>query len=436
MQMNAPDSRREALDILLRWFRTDLYIDHILEINKSILSPRDRRFRDALIHRTLQWQRQTEAIIGSFFKQKKTPPQPIRILLLMGSTEILHMSGTRDHGTVHAIVSLAGHHRAFVNAILRKMIKFRDDGSFSDFCRNKTLSPGIRFSFPDWLTARWTTQFGDETETLLESLNQPPVRMVRLMTENNRDTIFNELKKNGNFVKASPWRDDFIVVHSIQSVLESDHFALGHITIQDVSSTLPEYFFPENGVLTACDVCSAPGGKIAALLKHLPPESIVHSYDSSRGRLEQVRDTLRRLGQTCFTLKEADARSYTYPESDLFLVDAPCSGFGVIRKRSDLRWRRKPEEMNELRTLQSDILNNVSRFVKPGGRIIYSTCTFDRDENMGTLSAFLDEHGDFTLDAQPVNVPELWKDPDLPVLRTLPHHHNCEGSFAACLKRK
>ncbi|HDT12592.1 MAG TPA: hypothetical protein ENO01_02925 [Candidatus Marinimicrobia bacterium] len=434
--MNVPDSRREGLNLLLRWFRTDHYIDHILEENKSFLSPQDRRFRDALIHRTLQWQRQTGSIIKNLFEQKKTPPLPIRILLLMGATEILHMSGTKDHGTVHAIVSLTGHHRPFVNAILRKIIQFRDNGSFSDFCKDKTVNVGVRFSFPDWLTERWSDQFGDETECLLESLNQPPVRMIRILTEKTRESILNDLKLSGNFVEVSPWREDFVVVHSIQPILESNYFKDGHITIQDVSATLPEYFFPDNGVLTACDVCSAPGGKTAALLKHLPPESVVCAYDIDKERLEQVKHTLRRLQLARFTLNEADARTFSYPKSDLFLVDAPCSGFGVIRKRSDLRWRRKPEEMNELRTLQFDILNNMSRYVKPGGRIIYSTCTFDRDENMGTLSAFLEEHGDFKLDLQSVKAPQSWNDLLFPALRTFPHHHNCEGSFAACLKRK
>jgi len=434
--MNTPDSRREALDLLFRWFKTGYYIDHILDENKSILSPQNRRFRDALIHRTLQWQRQTGTIINQLFKQNKTPPLHIRILLLMGAAEILHMSGTKDHGTVHAIVALAGHHRAFVNAILREIIRFRDTGSFTEFYQDRTVSPGIRHSFPDWLTDRWSAQFGDKTESLLESLNQPPVRMIRLLTEDKRENILNELKASGNFLEVSPWRGDFVVVHSIQPILESEYFLQGMITIQDVSATLPEYFFPENDVFTACDVCSAPGGKTAALLKHLPPESMVHAYDSDKERLEQTGYTLRRLRQTRFTLEEADARTFTYPESDLFLVDAPCSGFGVIRKRSDLRWRRKAVEMDELRMLQLDILNNVSRFVKPEGRIIYSTCTFDRDENMGTLTEFLKEHSEFEWDDRPANAPQKWKDPDFPVLRTFPHLDNCEGSFAACLKRK
>jgi 16S rRNA (cytosine967-C5)-methyltransferase len=434
--MKTPDSRKEALDLLFRWFKTDHYIDHIINESKGNLSQQDRRFRDALVHRTLQWQRQTGAIIDKQYKQNKKPPLHIRILLLMGATEILHMSGTKDHGTVHAVVSLAGHHRAFVNAILRKIIQFRDNGSFSGFCNDKSIKPGIRFSFPDWLTDRWSIQFGDETETLLETLNQPPTRMIRLMTDKNRDLFLKDLNESGNYAGINPWRNDFVFVHSIQSILESDYFIKGHITVQDVSATLPEYFFPEKGVLTACDVCSAPGGKSAALLKHLPPESIVRAYDSDKERLKQTKDTLVRLNHTRFELEEADARTFIYPQSDLFLVDAPCSGFGVIRKRSDLRWRRKPEEIDELRDLQFDILSNVSRFVKPAGRIIYSTCTFDRDENFGTLSSFLDEHSDFELDVQPVHAPDAWKDPALPVLRTLPHRHNCEGSFAACLKRK
>jgi 16S rRNA (cytosine967-C5)-methyltransferase len=433
--MTSPDSRQDALKILLRWFSSDLYIDHILKNHSDLLSLRNRRFRDALIHRTLQWQRQLDYILSLFLTSDRKPPRKIYILLLMGAAELLHMSGTKDHGTVHSMVSLAGYHKKFVNALFRRLIQFRDSGQWAAFLKDKTISPGIRHSFPDWLTERWKNQFGRELERLLESLNRPPARMVRLMDEGKREAVIGHLKESDQFLGIHPDHRDFFVVRSIQPVPKDPFFQEGTITIQDVSSSLPEYFFPEKDVKIACDVCSAPGGKTAALLKSPGITGEIHAYDSDAGRLKQVGETLTRLKFNNFTLDIADARTYSYPPAELFLVDAPCSGFGVIRKRSDLRWRRSPQELEELVILQREILNNVSRYVRPSGRIIYSTCTFDERENLSMLQAFLKDHPAFAWCEPSVYAPENWRDERYPVLRTFPHLHDCEGSFAAGIKR-
>ncbi len=433
--MDTPDSRKEALTILRRWFTGDDYIDHLLNNNRDSLSPQSRRFRDALIHLTLQWQRQLDAVVTQFFVSGKKPPLQTHILLLMGAAELLHMDGTRDHGTVHSLVSLAGYHKKFVNAILRQIIRYRDSGGFERFLKDPAVPPGIRHSFPDWLVERWHRQFGDELESLLIHLNRPPLRMVRLMDVSKGEQVIQTLKAMDLWISVHPKREDFYLVHSVQPVLDHTLFRDGIITIQDVSSTLPEYFFPEGGIRLACDVCSAPGGKTAALLKNTRPGGQVYAYDSDGRRLSQVKETLERLNLTAFTLTEADARTFTYPPAELFLVDTPCSGFGVIRKRSDLRWRRKPEDLETLHALQLEILENVSRSVPEGGHIIYSTCTFDEEENTGVLKTFLQNHPDFSWGDPPDNAPESWKDPDFPVLRTYPHRHDCEGSFAGRIKR-
>ena len=433
--MEPNDSRKDAVSILRHWFTGKAYIDHLLQKYGHPLDPQSRRFRDALVHQTIQWQRQSDALIARFLKSPKKPPLQIRILLLMGAAEIFHMEGTRDHGTVHSLVSLAGYQKKFVNAILRQLIRFRDSGGYKTFLEDLSISPGIRHSFPDWLVERWQRQFGDELEYLLFKLNQPPVRMVRLMVDSARDTVIEALINLDIWIGVHPDREDFFTVRSVQSLMEHEIFTSGKVTIQDVSSVLPEYFFPEGGIHRACDVCSAPGGKTAALLKKTLPDGKIFAYDVDGRRLRQVDETLRRLHFTRYTLEEADARTHAFPPAPLFLVDAPCSGFGVIRKRSDLRWRRKAEDLENLRGLQLEILENVSRAVPPGGNIIYSTCTFDEAENVEVLQTFLEKHSEFSWGDPPANAPEHWKDAALPVLRTYPHRYDCEGSFAGRVKR-
>lgn len=433
--MASIDSRKNALNILRRWFTGKAYIDHLLQKDEHPLNLQSRRFRDALVHQTIQWHRQSETLIAQFLKSSQKPPLQTWILLLMGAAEIFHMEGTEDHGTVHSLVSLAGHQKNFVNAILRQLIRFRDAGGYEHFMADSSVSSGMRHSFPDWLVERWQRQFGDELEHLLSTLNQSPVRMVRLMEDTAREKVIETLKDLDIFMDIHPDREDFFTVSSIQPLMNHEIFTTGAVTIQDVSSVLPEYFFPEGGIYQACDVCSAPGGKTAALLKQTLPEGKIFAYDVDGRRLKQVDETLRRLNFSQYILEEADARNHTFPHVDLYLVDAPCSGFGVIRKRSDLRWRRHPEDLETLRALQLEILENVSRAVPPGGEIIYSTCTFDKAENVEVLQAFLDTHPEFSWGDPPLHAPEHWKDGALPILRTYPHRHDCEGSFAGRVKR-
>ncbi|MDD3807021.1 MAG: transcription antitermination factor NusB [Candidatus Marinimicrobia bacterium] len=428
-------SRKEALILLQKWFYSDAYIDHLLDQVTTSLSAQDRRFRDALVHLTIQWKRQTDAILSQFLKSSKKPPKEIYLLLLLGATELLHMDGTRDYGTVNSFVSLARFHKKFVNAILRNVIRFRDSGAFDQFFTNSAIPLGVRYSFPDWMVDRWKSQFGHDVERLLQALNQPPLRMIRLIDESKREDVIDILTSMNIWEGIYPDREDFFCVKSLQPLLNHDIFTSGVVTIQDVSSTLVEYFFPEGGIHLACDVCSGPGGKTVSLLKHVVPGGKVYAYDIDLLRLNQVRETLNRLKFSQVELHQADARSATYPKADLFLIDAPCSGFGVIRKRSDLRWRRKPEDITLLQNLQTEILENVSRSVPPGGSIIYSTCTFDKAENNDMIERFLKNHPDFHWVEPSGKAPKAWRDATLPILQTLPQNHRCEGSFAGRVKR-
>jgi 16S rRNA (cytosine967-C5)-methyltransferase len=144
---------------------------------------------------------------------------------------------------------------------------------------------------------------------------------------------------------------------------------------------------------------------------------------------------LDRLGYKDVTLKVRDVAKEEIPKFSHILIDAPCSGFGVIRKRTDLRWRRKEEEMPELIKVQHDILENVSQYVKPGGLIVYSTCTFDAEENRGTIKNFLSKHTDFSIEPADHEIfpKELigWKG----AIESFPHQHSCEGSFAIALRK-
>ena len=174
---------------------------------------------------------------------------------------------------------------------------------------------------------------------------------------------------------------------------------------------------------------------MTALQQYCPKGTKIRGYDLNPQRIEDTQKTLDRLGMKEVTLKARDVSKDEIPQFTHILIDAPCSGFGVIRKRTDLRWRRKEEEMPGLLKVQHDILENTSQYVKSGGMLVYSTCTFDREENWNQVKQFINRHPEFSVvPADPGVFPkELIT--DCGAIESLPHQHSCEGSFAIALRK-
>ncbi len=427
--------RKFAHKILSEWFSGTRYLEHIMHFNDTDLSLQEKRFAEFLIHQVIIHQRLLDYIIQRFYTRK--PKKAIYLVLLMGSCEIL-LTSVKDHAALHSAVELAGsidsRAKGFVNAILRKVLAFRET-DWQNIRENPDIPLGIRSGFPDWLIARWTAQFGAETPLLLQHLNDPPRKMARIVKTEKKEQILEILKELGVLEGLSAYNPDFVFICSWQPLLQHELFTDGFIIAQDVSAIFPLQFIAADHPESVADVCCAPGGKLSALNQYCPSDTQIHGYDLSVHRLEQVQQTLSRLGIQDILLKQADAAKDTFPEYSHILVDAPCSGFGVIRKRSDLRWRRQPEDMQTLLQRQHDILENISTYVKSGGMLVYSTCTFDEDENMGTVRRFLDAHPEFSIvpankDIFPADI--ITSDG---AIATFPHRHMCEGSFAIALRK-
>lgn len=424
-----------AHDILLKWFTSEQYLDHLLHSGESGLSPQDRRFAGALIHQVILNRRMLEHVLDKYVSKK--PKKPVWVLLLMGACEILYMQ-VPDHAALHETVGLTGRidarSRGFVNAVLRKVLRFRDT-EWEGLQKDPRIAPGIRYGFPDWLITRWTGQFGSGTGELLSALNERPRKMARIVDTPNREKILAELAELGVLEEVSTCHPDYVFIRSWQSLLEHPLFLNGALTAQDVSAVFPALLIAKDEPGSVADVCCAPGGKLSALRQYCPPTVLVHGYDRSEKRLEETRKNLARLNMPDIPLRKADAGTDVFPRYSHILADVPCSGFGVIRKRPDLRWRRKAEDMRTLPEIQREILENICRYLETGGMIVYSTCTFDREENFGTVCGFLKRHPEFSI------VPP---DPDIfpadmitpeGALASYPHRHKCEGSFAISLRK-
>jgi 16S rRNA (cytosine967-C5)-methyltransferase len=428
-------SRAYAHHVLLNWFSGEAYLEHVMDFSGTHLQAQDRRFAEGLVHRVILHKRMLEYVLSRFYRKK--PQKKIYVILLMGAAEILYMQ-VPDHAALHSAVELARNVEAraagFVNAVLRRVLDLRDR-EWEDLRRDPRIGPGIRYGFPDWLIARWIRQFGSETPELLAALNERPAKMARIVKRDSREEILGVLKQLEILEAESPYHPDFVSLRSWQPLLEHPLFTEGAVIAQDVSAVFPVLLIAGDDPKRVTDVCCAPGGKLTALHHYCPAGTEVRGFDINGERLEDTRNTLHRLGITDLPLQIADAAREKIPASSHILADVPCSGFGVIRKRSDLRWRRRPEEMPQLLQLQKNILDNLSQYLEPGGLLVYSTCTFDREENMGNVRDFLGRHRDFDIaPADPARIPaELITREG--AVATFPHRHFCEGSFAIALRK-
>ncbi|MCD6447154.1 MAG: methyltransferase domain-containing protein [Candidatus Marinimicrobia bacterium] len=432
MQINP---RKFAHKILLKWFTTDFYLEHLINFNETEISAQDRRFVEALVHQVIMHQRMLDHVMRKFISKK--PKNPIYVALLMGICEILYMQ-VKDHAALNETVTMVGKmdHRSkgFVNAVLRKVLIFRDE-KWEGYQKDPRIKPGIRFGFPDWMIARWIKQFGSETMEVLPALNERPRKMARIVKTGQRKKILDTLSELGVLEEVSAYHKDFIFIHSWQPLIQHELFTEGYIIAQDVSAAFPVMLVVNDSPKSVADVCCAPGGKLTALKQYCPKGTKIRGYDLNPRRIEDTQKTLDRLGMKDVSLKARDISKEEIPLFTHILIDAPCSGFGVIRKRTDLRWRRKEEEMPGLLKVQHDILENMSKYVKPGGMMVYSTCTFDREENWNQVKQFINRHPEFSIaPADPAIFPkELIT--DYGAIESLPHQHSCEGSFAIALRK-
>lgn len=423
--------------ILKTWFSTDKYIDHILTFEKTNFKLIEKRFITNIIFGVIRWHLQLEFILKKFYK--RSPSIKLRILLFIGTYELLFLNNTKDYATVHSIVEMSkqSEKRAvpFINAILRKIIKFRKNGNWDKFKKNENIPINIKYSFPKWLVKKLHKDFPNDINPLLQKFNEEPLRMIRIVNIDKREEIISEMKNMNIFKKENIYDNNFIEVTSFQPILNHSLFTNGLITIQDVSTSFPVKLLLQDDPESVADVCSAPGGKLFYLRENLSKNIPIFAYDIDKYRLEKTNSNAKRLSLSNINYKIADAQNFEFPEATHFLIDAPCSGLGVIRKKPDLRWRRKEKDIAKLINIQMKILHNVSKYVKSNGAIIYSTCTIGDDENWNIINNFLEHHKNFKIQKSDGKIIPSELIDDNGAVSTLPHLHFCEGSFAVILKK-
>ena len=396
--MNGQKPREIAARLLARRRDSDEYIEILLErsLASARLSPADRGLTQELVFGVIRWQATLDWLIA-----RKTPGRTqkpgLQDLLRLGLYQIFWLDRIPDHAAVHETVEQAkrdgfGAQAGFVNAVLRGYLRETEE-TRRLLAELKTSEPARGYSHPDWLVTRWEKQFGGEpTRRLLEWNNTPPKTFARLNTLHTDATKLVEAWRTENvdydFVTRD-WTGENLMfelkAHPPLTTLES--FRQGWFYIQDPSTLLAVRELDPRPGETILDLCAAPGGKATFLAQLMHNEGRIIAHDNVPDRLKLVSENCQRLGVTC--VEPCPTLDTQPPTFDRILVDAPCSNTGVLRRRVDLRWRVQLEEIARLRATQLSLLQKAAACLKPGGTLVYSTCSLEPEENAEVVKEFL-----------------------------------------------
>ncbi|ONK69374.1 uncharacterized protein A4U43_C05F22190 [Asparagus officinalis] len=430
------------------------YVERTLGFRTRDLDDRDIRLVTDVVGSAIRWKRYLDHLIMSLCNEEKTfrDMEPLLLQILrIGFCEIIKLDmpayAVVDENVRLAKVALRPGAGNLVNGILRKLVLLKGTNSLplpklegDDRARARALA--IIHSHPVWMVRRWIKFLGrEEAVRLMNWNNSDPSFSIRVNTWKGytRDDLVTQLNTLKVPHEISTYNDDFVrIQRGMQIVIQAGLLKEGLCSVQDESAGLVVSVLDPQPGETIIDCCAAPGGKTLFMGSRMRGQGKVLAIDINKGRLRILKETTKLHGLdgvviTCC----ADLRLFSEKnliKSDKVLLDAPCSGLGVLSKRADLRWNRKLEDLEQLKLLQDELLDAASRLVKPGGVLVYSTCSIDPEENEERIKSFLLRHPEFVVDPVNGKIP-----PDFITEKGFyssnPVKHSIDGSFAARLIR-
>ena len=365
----------------------------------------------------------------------------LKNILRLGIYDMLFMDSTPDYAAINEAVELGKAKMGsktgdLINAILRNLQRDIEQLPKPQF-KDRTKLVATTFSHPEWLVSRWSSRFGErEAFQLMQANNTKPSFYVRANTM--RTTIANfelRMEKLGVEFEASDWLPNFYKVQSVQPFIEKGLLKKGICQVQDIAAGFAPFILDPQPNEKIYDLCAAPGTKSIMISDLTEGESDILAVDISGERLEKLAESALNFGAENIKIRRGDILELSLPLADAVLLDAPCTGTGVLSKRADLRWRRDEEGLKNAVELQAQLLEEAANMVKRGGRLVYSTCSLEPEENMEQVQKFLENYPTFELQPLEDFVPEEVLTEDGLAYQTYPHKHDSDGHFGVLLIR-
>jgi len=424
--------RQIAARVLRRRAEGKAFVEDLLDdaLAPARLAPADRGLCQELTYGVVRWQAALDWLIARKTAGRTQKPA-LQDLLRLGLYQIFWLDRIPNHAAVNETVEQAkedgfGQQAGFVNAVLRGCLR-EFDATEKLLAELKAAQPHIGWSHPEWLVARWHKRWGAEaTSKLLEWNNTPPKTFARVNTlKMDAGKLLDRWRMKENveydFMRRD-WLEENLVfelkAHPPLASLGS--FRDGWFYVQDPSTLLGVRELDPQPGETVLDFCAAPGGKTTFIAQLMKNEGRVVARDVSEDRLKLLKGNCSRLDVACVEATSTSNFALHIAHFDRVLVDAPCSNTGVLRRRVDLRWRLRPEEIERLRAAQIELLKQAAPLVKPGGVLVYSTCSLEPEENLEVVKQFLADHAGFTLERE---------------RELLPFTEAVDGAYVARLRR-
>jgi len=410
----------------------------------------DRAFATELAYGTLRSLNTLDWVLAWFVKQPlKAQTAAVRNILRLGVYQLMFMDRVPPSAACNEGTEMArkhGHAGAvkFVNGILRNVSRRIKDIEFPRLEDHPAEHISLHYSHPAWLVERWLKEFGlEETIALCRANNGPAPNTARTNTlKITRVGLAERLRGEGLAVRETAWAPEGLHIEGFFSPGSLVAFREGLLQAQDESSMLAgRALLPAPGSFVI-DACSAPGGKTTHLAQLMENRGRILAVDIHSHKMALIEKNCARLGITIVEGLTKDARELPkeyHNRAGFVLVDAPCSGLGVLRRRPDARWRKEPAQLLAIVKLQAEILEGVSRCVEGGGVLVYSTCTITSEENLEQVENFLARHPEFELESLVPYLPEGVDSAGTLArgyLQILPHRHGMDGFFIARMRKK
>ena len=442
--------REIVLGILMEVTEREAY-SHIALRNTlekyQYLPKHDRAFISRVTEGTLENLIQIDYVIECFSKVPIYNMKPlIRNLLRMSVYQLKYMDNIPDSAVVNEAVRLAQKRgfynlKGFVNGVLRAAAREMDSITYPSADANPIEYLSVRYSMPQWILKKWMDQFSfEEVEKVCASFQEEEPVTVRLRTDRvSKEQIIASLESEGVTCEQHPYLDYALRLSDFNYLQALTAFRNGWIYVQDVSSMLVAEVAAPNWGDYCIDVCAAPGGKSTHIADKLKGSGYVEARDKSEDKVMMMQENIDRLGIINMVAALKDATVFdqnSFHRADIVLCDVPCSGLGVIGRKQDIRYRMNPTRQEELVRIQRRILSVAQNYVKPGGVLIYSTCTIGADENQLNVKWFLENYP-FRLEGIDSYICDELKGKTTKggYIQLLPGVHQSDGFFIARLKR-
>ncbi|MXY28346.1 16S rRNA (cytosine(967)-C(5))-methyltransferase RsmB [Candidatus Poribacteria bacterium] len=457
------NARKVALECLLTLSHTSASIASVVDsaFGRYTIDGRERRLVNGLVYGVIRWQRQLDWVLNQFINPRFQLDARHRNILRLGAFQLLHLDGIPAHAAIYETVQLATSHlrksargrktAGFINAVLRSVQRKGRTLAYPPLDANPIEHIAISLSYPTWLVKRWLQTRGVSwTLAFCRASNQiAPLafRVNSLLTQ--REEVCQSLETNGIAAKVSKIVPDGLVLENraitafdatgdqtLKDILRRED-----IYVQDESAMLVPYLLSPENAQFIVDLCAAPGGKTTHLAHLMGNAGKLLAVDVSAEKIALLQKNCRRVGANNVETRVLDVTQADLgfvKAADAVLIDAPCSGFGTLRRHPDIRWNKTFDQIRALSEMQYNLLKNAAQHIKPGGILVYSTCSIEPMENEEVVQRFLTDFPMYSVEDARRFLPDI---PSSAIttqgfLQTFPHEHGVDGAFAARLKKE